>query len=134
VVKDKQEDKCFNVEKERLVANYVIECLFKEKKRKLAQTVDEEIGHALGKGDKELDCGCGCMLTPCKKRAAMREMYTKKLAHDMWPKMEQELVKDLSEAMLQSRRSNLWLSNELASVMHENTILKARIAVVASIF
>jgi hypothetical protein len=123
-----------NVEKDRMVVHYVVETLFSDKKRKLALAIDDEMERAMEKRVETVDCQCGCKGAPCKKRVIMRENYRQKVAHKLWPELEKELIRDVSEAMLQSRRSNMWLSKELSQALHENTILKARISVVASIF
>jgi hypothetical protein len=133
-INDKRDEKVFDVEKERLVVRYVIDCLFKQKKRKLAQSVDGDMERALVMCDKELECGCGCTLAPCQKKTAMLEKYNKKLAHKHWSVLEKELVHDISEAMLQSRRSNQWLSKELAQTVQENNVMRLKLAVVSSIF
>jgi hypothetical protein len=133
MINDHRDEKVFNVEKERLVVEYVVECLFKNKRRKLAEDVDAEIQRALANGDKELDCGCGCSV-PCLKKTMKKTKYTHKLAHQHWPVLEKELVLDISEAMLQSRRSNQWLSKELAQAVHENNVMRLKLAVVSSIF
>ena len=102
------------VDKELFVAEFVVNALFSDKKRKLAQMVEEQVQTATKKRVKALDCGCGCGAVACTKKTSLREKYL--------------------QSLLQSRRSNAWLANELATIAHENSVLKARIAIVASIF
>jgi hypothetical protein len=122
------------VQKDRLVVEYVIDSCFNNKKRKLAQAVEDEVRRAVKDKVKDLDCKCGCLLAPCSKRVALRDKYTKRVAHKLWPRLEKELVRDLADAMWTSKRSNEWLSKELAAVTHENGVLKMRLAIVASVF
>jgi len=122
------------VDKELFVAEFVVNALFSDKKRKLAQMVEEQVQTATKKRVKALDCGCGCGAVACTKKTSLREKYLKHLAHKLWPRLEKELVRELAQSLLQSRRSNAWLANELATIAHENSVLKARIAIVASIF
>ena len=47
------------VQKDRLVVEYVIDSCFNNKKRKLAQAVEDEVRRAVKDQVKDLDCKCG---------------------------------------------------------------------------
>lgn len=119
--------------KNHMVMQFVVENLFTDKKRKLSQLIEKEVCRAEVE-PKVLECGCGCSLAPCRKKVVLRDEYRKKVAHKIWPTLEKELIQDVSNALWQSRRSNEWLAKELDTVTKENTVLKLRMAVVASAF
>ncbi len=129
---DKKEDGI--IDKDLFVTQFVVQSAFLTKKRKLAQMVDKEVDEALFSKAKALQCGCGCMLAPCKKSKALRDEYIKKTAHKVWPALEKELIAEIADSLVQARRANIALRKELADSRDEVNVLRYKMAVVGSVF
>ena len=122
------------LDKDVFVTQFVVQSAFLTKKRKLAQMVDKEVDEAVFARAKALQCGCGCMLAPCKKRKALRDEYIKKTAHKVWPALEKELMAEIADSLVQARRANIALRKELADSRDEVMVLRYKMAVVGSVF
>lgn len=120
--------------KAQYVVQYCVEALLNDKKRKLALVVRDDVRRAAEDDAKAFECGCGCVLVPCAKRAALRDKYSQKAAQHKWPGLEKEFVRDVADSLWNAKRSNDWLSKELAASLHENGILRMKLGIVASVF
>jgi hypothetical protein len=124
-----------DVEKDLQVVEFVVEALFADKKRELTLAIERDIAAIpVEKRTKMLDCGCGCDAKPCKMRKELKTRQLQKIAHQIWPKLEKQLVKDLARTLCNTQRSQRWYAAELLKLGTENMILRQRLAVVASAF
>jgi anti-sigma-K factor RskA len=108
------------VDKELLVVEYVVGALLADKKRKLAEMIQSDF--------EELSLEKQCASLKDKRLELQR------LEHMRWPQLEKELVRDLARTLCESRRTHTWCAKQLMAVTHENAVLRARLAVVASAF
>ena len=121
------------IEKEHFVIEHVVETLFSSKKRKLKQSVDDEISRAVKQREKVLDCKCGC-LVPCAKKIDLLRNYKVHVTQNIWPKLEKELVRDLAQTLYHSKKTNECLTKELVAVTRDKVILETKLAFIASVF
>jgi hypothetical protein len=106
------------VDKEFLVIEHVVGALLADKKRKLAQLIAHDLQ---------------VQAKPCVGDNAKR-LELQRLAHQRWPQLEKELVRDITSTLCETRRAQAWAAREITALTLENSVLRARLAVVASAF